>query len=83
MPLPITLAPCPKGSTFGLDKAVPPKTTLKNVMARLNALEGQILAGTKRVDVGRLGIPVYLSLCGPYALELLPTHKQMGNYAAF
>ena len=38
-----------------------------------------ILAEVRRVDVGRLGIPVYLSVCGRDARGIMPTRKQMGK----
>lgn len=76
---PIALTPCPKGYTKDLDKVVSPEETLRHVRSRLQALDLDILKETRRVDVGRLGIPVYMSLCGADAVKLLPTRKQMGK----
>ncbi|MCR5815119.1 MAG: YcaO-like family protein [Desulfovibrio sp.] len=76
---PIDLSPCPKGYTKDLDKMVSPEETLAFVQARLRSLDLDILKETRRVDVGRLGIPVYMSLCGADALAFLPTRKQMGK----
>ena len=76
---PLVLFPCPKGYTRDLDKAVSPEATLAFVQARLQELDLDILKATRRVDVGRLGIPVYMSLCGTDALAFLPTRKQMGK----
>ena len=75
----ITLSPCPKAYTKDLDKAVPPAQTVARVRARLTACHLDILARTTRVDVGRLGIPVYLSICGEDAKRIMPTRKQMGK----
>ena len=49
------------------------------VRARLEAAQADILAETRRVDVDRLGIPVYLSVCGADARRVMPTRKQMGK----
>ena len=75
----IRLRPCPKGYTRDLDKAVSPERTIARVRDRLAAANLDILAETRRVDVGRLGIPVYLSVCGADAREIMPTRKQMGK----
>ena len=75
----IRLTPCPKGYTKDLDKAVSPAQTIAHVRERLAAVKLDILAETRRVDVGRLGIPVYLSVCGADAREIMPTRKQMGK----
>lgn len=76
---PIRLQPCPKGYAKDLDKAIAPTQTINQVKERLKTLNLDILAETKRVDVGRLGIPVYLSMCGGLARAIMPTRKQMGN----
>lgn len=76
---PIRLKSCPKGYAQDLDKAVSPAQTVKLVKERLKTLNLDILDETKRVDVGRLGIPVYMSICGGLARSIMPTHKQMGN----
>lgn len=79
-PLPlIKLRSCPKGYTRDLDKAITPIETLKRVRERMAACGKDILAETRRVDVGRLGIPVYLSICGADARVVMPTRKQMGK----
>ena len=41
-----------------------------------------MLAETRRIDTGRLGIPVYLSVCGEAARAVMPTRKQMGKGAS-
>ncbi|MCR5260030.1 MAG: YcaO-like family protein [Desulfovibrio sp.] len=80
MPLPrITLKSCPKCYTTDLDKAVSPQETVNKVTARLASLDLDIFRETRRIDVGRLGIPVYLSVCGEEARRVMPTRKQMGK----
>ncbi|MDR3362030.1 MAG: YcaO-like family protein [Desulfovibrio sp.] len=75
----ISLSPCPKGYTRDLDKTVSPDQTIRDIERRLASIDLDILAETRRVDVGRLGIPVYLSVCGADARNVMPTRKQMGK----
>lgn len=75
------LKACPKGFTTDLDKACSPEETVRRVGKILHAYDG-LLAENKRIDTGRLGIPVYMSYCGPKALHLLPGRKQMGKGAS-
>ena len=75
----IHLAPCPKGYTRDLDKTMSPPQTIARVRQRLTVADLDILADTKRVDIGRLGIPVFLSICGADARRIMPTRKQMGK----
>ncbi|MCA1906688.1 MAG: YcaO-like family protein, partial [Desulfarculus sp.] len=49
---------------------------------RFARLGGEVLERTLRIDTGRLGIPVYLSLCGQAATALTNTKKQMGKGAS-
>jgi len=81
MPL-IELAPCPKAYAHDQDKAVHPEVTLERVRARLASLSLAILAETRRIDNNRLGIPVFLSVCGGDAKAIMPTRKQMGKGAS-
>jgi ribosomal protein S12 methylthiotransferase accessory factor len=76
------LAPCPKGYTADQDKTRPPAETVAEVTARFNASGADILSEVRRVDTGRLGIPVYLSICGADARRVMPTRKQMGKGAS-
>lgn len=78
----ITLSSCPKTHTRELDKALPPAETVARVKDRLAGLDLDILSETKRIDTGRLNIPVYLSLCGTAARNVMPTRKQMGKGAS-
>ncbi|MDO9082527.1 MAG: YcaO-like family protein, partial [Humidesulfovibrio sp.] len=75
------LKDCLKVYTKDQDKAAPPAETVARVTALLEEKCAGVLAETKRVDTGRLGIPVYLSICGPAARLVMPTRKQMGKGA--
>ena len=75
----IVLNACPKGYTRDLDKAVSPAVTVERVRASLARTGLDVVAGARRVDVGRLGIPVYLGICGKDARAVMPTRKQMGK----
>ncbi|MBT8762653.1 YcaO-like family protein [Desulfohalobiaceae bacterium Ax17] len=78
----IILKPCPKGYSKDLDKATPPEHTVAKVKEVLANWGQEILAELKRIDTGRLGIPVYMSICGPKARGVMPTRKQMGKGAS-
>lgn len=78
----IQLSSCPKRFTRDQDKAVLPTETLRSVRGALQQAGLDILARTRRIDTGRLGIPVFLSVCGQEARRLLPTRKQMGKGAS-
>lgn len=71
----------PKGYTADSDKLCSPAQTVARVKD-LFAGHGGILAELRRTDTGRLGIPVYLSICGPQARTVMPTRKQMGKGAS-
>ncbi len=79
---PIILASCPKNFSRDLDKAVSPAATIARVKGRLAELDLRILSETRRIDAGRLGIPVFLSVAGPDARRVMPTRKQMGKGAS-
>lgn len=70
-----------KGYTLDQDKAVTPEETVSRFKARLKEVGLDILERTMRIDTGRLGIPVYFSLCGKDAREVIGTKKQMGKGA--
>ena len=78
----IELISCPKAYALDQDKAVDPSLTLERVRARLASLSLSIVAETRRIDNGRLGIPVFLSVCGGDAKAIMPTRKQMGKGAS-
>ena len=76
------LSACLKQYTADQDKALPPSATVRRVKQALKLCGTGILKQTRRIDTGRLGIPVYLSLCGPKAAEIMPSRKQMGKGAS-
>ncbi|SHG05616.1 ribosomal protein S12 methylthiotransferase accessory factor [Desulfacinum infernum DSM 9756] len=69
--------------TFSHDqeKTRRPEETVQWVRERLKSVNIRILAKTLRIDTGRLGIPVYISLCGEDATAFTGTKKQMGKGA--
>ncbi|MDD3310653.1 YcaO-like family protein [Pseudodesulfovibrio sp.] len=73
---------CFKTYTRDQDKACDPVETVRRVKALLDERCAGVLAETDRVDTGRLGIPVFVSVCGPEAARFMPTRKQMGKGAS-
>ena len=73
---------CLKRYTTDQDKAAPPAETVARVRRLLEDKGQGILAETRRIDSGRLDIPVFLSMCGPRARAIMPTRKQMGKGAS-
>ncbi len=78
----IKINPCPKGYVTDLDKTCTPEETVSRAREALSQSGKRILAQTRRIDTGRLGIPVYMSVCGEDAREIMPTRKQMGKGAS-
>ena len=70
-----------KGFTLDQDKIISPSETIERFKKKLNKLDMNILKETKRIDNGRLGIPVYFSICGSDAIKITGTKKQMGKGA--
>ena len=68
-----------KKYTLDLDKVVPPAETVRRFREKLKTLDLDILEETVRIDNGRLGIPVYFSVCGKDAAAVIGTRKQMGK----
>ena len=68
-----------KGYTLDQDKIITPEDTVRRFKDQLREVDLDILEGTVRIDNGRLDIPVYLSLCGKDAEEMIGTKKQMGK----
>ncbi|MFN2267930.1 MAG: YcaO-like family protein [Desulfonatronovibrio sp.] len=68
-----------KSYTADADKAVSPEETVKIAKSAFEMHDRQILSELKRIDTGRLNIPVYLSICGEKARESMPSRKQMGK----
>ncbi len=73
---------CLKTFTIDQDKAISPEETLKNFYAKVDSLELKILNEVRRIDNGRLDIPVFFSVCGEDAHALTGTKKQMGKGAS-
>ncbi|WPD24268.1 MAG: YcaO-like family protein [Candidatus Electrothrix scaldis] len=75
----IRLHSCLKEYTYDQDKACTPEQTVERFHERLKATGLDILKEVKRIDTGRLDIPVFFSVCGKDALETIGTKKQMGK----
>lgn len=78
----IRLSSCLKKHSAELDKANSPAETVARVHKILEKLPLDILSATRRIDAGRLNIPVYLSVCGEDARNIMPSRKQMGKGAS-
>lgn len=75
----IRLQSCRKQYTYDQDKACSPVETVQRFRQKLADAELDILRDVKRIDTGRLDIPVYFSVCGKDAQEIIGTKKQMGK----
>lgn len=75
----IRLQDCLKTYTTDQDKAIRPEDTVARFKERLKHLDVEILKEVKRIDNGRLDIPVFFSVCGKDAEILTGTKKQMGK----
>ncbi len=75
----LRLQSCPKGYTLDQDKACTPEQTLARFRERLAGVRLDILREVRRIDNGRLGIPVYFSVCGEDARRVIGNKKQMGK----
>lgn len=64
------------------DKALFPEETIRLVEERLKNSQMKIFKGLKRIDKGRLGIPVYLSLYDVQGTQITGNYKQMGKGAS-
>ena len=79
---PIRFQDCPKTFTRDQDKALTPEQTIDNFFQCLEGFDIKILSEVKRIDNGRLDIPVYFSVCTDEARSLTGTKKQMGKGAS-
>lgn len=70
-----------KQFTQDQDKIIPPEETVKRFQAKLAQLDLDILKRTIRIDSGRLDIPIYFSMCGKDAEDIIGNKKQMGKGA--
>jgi ribosomal protein S12 methylthiotransferase accessory factor len=75
----IRLRSCPKQYTYDQDKACTPTQTVDRFQERLKAVDLDILKEVRRIDTGRLDIPVFFSVCGRDAARIIGTKKQMGK----
>ncbi|WP_320170421.1 YcaO-like family protein [Maridesulfovibrio sp.] len=78
----LELKSCPKIYSTDQDKAASPAETVARVKGLLDEKCSGVLKCTRKVDTGRLGIPVFISECGDAAREIMPTRKQMGKGAS-
>ena len=78
-PYKVELQDAYKGYTFDQDKLCTPEETVKRFRERLKRVNLDILKQTVRIDNGRLDIPVFFSLCGKDAENIIGTKKQMGK----
>ncbi|MDY7034831.1 MAG: YcaO-like family protein [Thermodesulfobacteriota bacterium] len=79
MPKKVVLRNAFKGYTLDQDKIYTPEETVRRFRKKLKEVDLDILKGTERIDNGRLDIPVYFSLCGKDAEDVIGTKKQMGK----
>ncbi|NLI80645.1 MAG: tetratricopeptide repeat protein [Deltaproteobacteria bacterium] len=77
----ILIRDCYKTYRHDQDKVLTPQETIRRVKDRLASIDLKVLTETVRIDSGRLGIPVFISLCGEDATRLTGTKKQMGKGA--
>jgi ribosomal protein S12 methylthiotransferase accessory factor len=77
----IAIKDCFKTFSHDQDKTRSPRETIEWVRGRIAKLDMDILTQTVRIDTGRLGIPVFISLCGADATRMTGTKKQMGKGA--
>jgi ribosomal protein S12 methylthiotransferase accessory factor len=82
MSIAITLEDAYKTSTYDQDKIISPEETVQRFRARLKDAGLDILDHTERIDNGRLDIPVYFSVCGRDARQVIGNKKQMGKGAS-
>ena len=78
----IVFQDCLKTYTTDQDKAITPEITLDYFYKKIKELDLRILSEAKRIDNGRLDIPVYFSVCGEDAFSMTGTKKQMGKGAS-
>lgn len=75
----IALQSCRKQYTYDQDKACTPEETVARFQERLKATRLDVLKEIRRIDNGRLDIPVYFSVCGEDARRIIGNKKQMGK----
>jgi ribosomal protein S12 methylthiotransferase accessory factor len=75
----IELQDAVKGYTYDQDKIMSPQKTVAWFKKQAAATRLDILSRTRRIDNGRLDIPVFFSECGVDARQVIGTSKQMGK----
>jgi len=70
-----------KTFTIDQDKILNPEETVRRFKEKTKKLSLNILEETKRIDNGRLDIPIFFSVCGHDAKPVTGTNKQMGKGA--
>jgi ribosomal protein S12 methylthiotransferase accessory factor len=80
-PAPIVLQDAHKKYLHDQDKVITPEETVARFKQCLAESGLNILDDIVRIDNGRLGIPVYFSICGPDARAAIGNYKQMGKGA--
>jgi ribosomal protein S12 methylthiotransferase accessory factor len=75
----ISLTSCGKQYTYDQDKACSPEDTVARFYERLKATSLDVLKEVRRIDNGRLDIPVFFSVCGEDARRIIGNKKQMGK----
>jgi ribosomal protein S12 methylthiotransferase accessory factor len=76
---PIRLADCFKTYTYDQDKVFTPTETVARFKKRLSEVNLDILKEVRRIDNGRLDIPIYFSVTGDDARRVIGNKKQMGK----
>jgi ribosomal protein S12 methylthiotransferase accessory factor len=76
---PIRLEDCYKTYTYDQDKVFSPVETVERFKKRLEEVDLDILKEVKRIDNGRLDIPIYFSVTGKDARDVIGNKKQMGK----
>lgn len=79
VPTLISYGDCVKSYTYDQDKVCSPEETIAKLKQRLAEVKLDILNDVRRVDSGRLDIPVYFSVCGREAFEVIRNKKQLGK----
>ncbi len=75
----VTLTDAYKRFTYDQDKVCTPEETIAKLKQKLAEVKLDILIDVRRVDTGRLDIPVYFSVCGKEAFEVIRNKKQLGK----
>ena len=78
-PPPLIYSDCLKQYTYDQDKVFTPVETVKRFKERLAEVDLDILKEVRRIDNGRLDIPIYFSITGKDAREVIGNKKQMGK----